>query len=174
LIADATADVVAGAGPASPNRLLLIEPVSAPVSVPAPAPVPVLASLSPPGFVAVVPGRLMDSRVDGVTVDGAVAGGGVRGAGSVTQLRVVGRGGVAVGASAVVLNVTVAQARGVGFVSVFPCGGDRPNGSNLNFVVGETVANAVVAKVGVDGTVCVFTYAPTDLIVDVAGYFPLL
>jgi hypothetical protein len=33
------------------------------------------------------------------------------------------------------------------------------------------VANAVVAKVGVGGRVCVFTSATVELIVDVNGYF---
>jgi uncharacterized protein YkwD len=34
------------------------------------------------------------------------------------------------------------------------------------------VANAVTSKVGADGTVCIYTHAATDLIVDVNGYFP--
>jgi hypothetical protein len=96
---------------------------------------------------------------------------GVRGAGTVTELQISGRGGVPGDASAVVLNVTATQAQGPGFVSVFPCGSERPNGSNLNYDTGATVANAVVAKIGAGGRVCVFTYATTHLIVDVNGYF---
>ena len=45
-----------------------------------------------------------------------------------------------------------------------------PNASNLNFVAGQTVPNAVVAKVGVGGKVCVFAEVPIDLLVDVNGY----
>ena len=89
-----------------------------------------------------------------------------------TALSVVGRGGVAVDAVAVVLNVTVTEAVAAGFVTVFPCGGDRPTASSLNFVAGSTVANAVVVKVGVGGQVCVFTQSATHLVVDVDGYFP--
>ena len=106
------------------------------------------------------------------TVDGVGLGGGRREAGSVTEVVVGGRGGVVGAASAVVLNVTVVDAGGAGFVTVWPCGADRPNASSLNFVAGSTVPNAVVTRVGAGGKVCVFTSAPVDLVADVAGYFP--
>ena len=93
-------------------------------------------------------------------------------AGVTLELQVAGRGGVPGDASAVVLNVTVTQAQGPGFVTVFPCGSPVPNASNVNYVAGSTVPNAVVARVGANGRVCVFTYAATDLIVDVDGWFP--
>jgi subtilisin family serine protease len=125
-----------------------------------------------PSFAALVPARLLDSRVGGSSVDGLFQGGGVRPAGSVTVLPVAGRGGVPVDAVAVVLNVTVIDALGGGFVTVFPCGSAQPNASNLNFVAGQTVPNAVVAKVGNAGTVCLFTSAAVQLIVDANGYFP--
>ena len=85
---------------------------------------------------------------------------------------VAGRGGVAGDASAVVLNVTVAGARGPGFVTVFPCGAAQPTASNLNFVAGSTVPNAVTSKVGAGGKVCLFSSGATDLVVDVNGWFP--
>ena len=74
-----------------------------------------------------------------------------------TEVQVTGRGGVPADAAAVVLNVTVVQARAGGYVTVFPCGESIPNASNVNYVAGQTVPNAVVAKVGVGGKVCVFT-----------------
>src|ERR1700692_4901979 len=90
----------------------------------------------------------------------------------VTALTVAGRGGVPVDAEAVVLNVTVTEALGPGFVTVYPCGSERPTASNLNYVVGSTMPNAVIAKVGANGQVCLYTLAPVHLIVDVNGYFP--
>jgi hypothetical protein len=72
----------------------------------------------------------------------------------------------------VVLNVTVDDAQGDGYLTVFPCGSPRPNASNVNYFEGETIPNAVVAKIGVGGMVCIYTYAATDMIVDVNGYFP--
>ena len=69
------------------------------------------------------------------------------------------------------MNVTVTEAVAAGFVTVFPCGAERPTASSLNVVAGATVANAVVVKVGVGGQVCVFTQSATQLVLDVDGYF---
>ena len=82
-----------------------------------------------------------------------------------------GRAGVPAGAVAAVVNVTVVHARGPGFVTVFPCGSDRPTASSLNFVAGSTVPNGVIAKIGVGGKVCLFASNGTHLIVDVNGTF---
>lgn len=123
-------------------------------------------------FQALVPARLLESRVGSATVDGLVNGIGVRPTGSVTEVQVAGRAGVPVGAAAAVLNVTVADAQVAGFVTVYPCDAPRPLASNLNFVAGSTVPNAVVSKIAVDGKVCLFTSGATHLIADVNGYFP--
>jgi hypothetical protein len=123
-------------------------------------------------FVGLVPGRLMETRPSASTVDGQMAGIGVRGAASVTELQVAGRAGVPTDASAAVLNVTVTEAAADGFITVFPCGTDRPNASNLNYLADQTIPNAVVAKIGADGKVCIFSYATAHVVVDVNGYFP--
>jgi hypothetical protein len=125
-------------------------------------------------FVPVVPGRLLETRSGpgAVTVDGLFGGVGVRAAGSVTELVVAGRGGVAADASAVVLTVTVTQPVAAGFVTVFPCGSPQPFTSNVNFVAGSTVANSVVSGVGAGGRVCLFTMVDTHLVVDVDGFVP--
>jgi hypothetical protein len=123
-------------------------------------------------LVSLSPARLLDSRIGGATVDGQLAGIGQRPTGSVTEVQVAGRGCVPTDATAVVLNVTVVQARVGGYASVFPCGEAVPNASNLNFAAGQTVPNAVVAKVGAGGKVCVFAEVPFDLLVDVNGYVP--
>jgi Zn-dependent metalloprotease len=124
-------------------------------------------------FVPLAPARLLDSRVGQPTVDGQFSGIGGRDAGSVTAVTVAGRGGVAADAVAVALNVTVTEASAPGFVTVFPCGGEPPTASNLNYVVGSTVPNLVVSKVGAGGQVCLFTQAAVHLIADVSGYFPV-
>ena len=80
------------------------------------------------------------------------------------------RAGIPAGASAVVLNVTVDQSAEAGFVTVFPPDGGRPNASNLNYVAGQTVPNAVIARLGSGGTVCLFNSGATHLVVDVAAY----
>ncbi len=134
-----------------------------------------LAAVAQPGagLVPVVPARLMDTRAGQVTVDGQFAGEGLRAAGTVKELTVLGRGGVPADASAVALNVTATEGTGLGFVTVWPCGTDRPLASSLNFTAGQTVPNAVLVKVGTSGKVCFYNEgAGLQLIADVTGYFP--
>ena len=123
-------------------------------------------------YVPLAPSRLVDTRVGYSTVDGLQAGGGQREVGSTLEVSVAGRGGVAANATGVALNVTAVDSVADGFVTVFPCGEERPTASNVNVATGATVPNAVLSKIGVDGKVCVFTSQPMDLVVDSAGYFP--
>jgi len=123
-------------------------------------------------YVALEPSRLLDTRAGGPTIDGVSAGAGIRPAATITVLHLAGRGGVPVGAATAVLNVTVTEPSTGGFVTVYPCGIDAPLASNLNFSAGQTIPNAVITKVGTDGDVCLFNNQPTQLIVDVVGYFP--
>jgi hypothetical protein len=118
------------------------------------------------------PQRLLDSRPGATTADGQFAAIGIRAGGSTLALRVAGRVGIPVGADAVALNVTAVDPLGVGFLTVFPCDAGQPNASNLNYGPGTNVANAVIAKLGTDGDVCIYTFAVTHLVVDVAGYLP--
>jgi hypothetical protein len=119
-----------------------------------------------------LPARLLDTRVGFSTVDGQFQGTGLVAAGTTLALKVTERGGVPVDAAAVVLNVTSTQAVGAGFVTVYPCDQPQPLASSLNFVAGGTVPNAVIARVGSAGTVCLFASEGTHLVADVNGYFP--
>ena len=92
--------------------------------------------------------------------------------GSVVELQVGGREGVPTDASAAVLNVTVDAPQGDGFATVWPCGEQRPLASNLNYHVGQTIANLVIARLGTGGKVCIFVQTGTHVIADVSGYFP--
>lgn len=115
------------------------------------------------------PQRLLDTRPGQPTADGKFAGAGTEPGKGTLQLRVTGRVGIPSTASAVILNVTAVPS-GLGFVTVHPRGSSLPNASNLNTAPGTVVANAVIARVGRGGDICVFTRAASDLIVDVAGY----
>jgi hypothetical protein len=109
---------------------------------------------------AVDPARLYDSRQLGGPAD----------AGSITAVQVAGRGGVPLAATTALLNVTALEAGDGGYFSVFPCGTGVPNASNLNFAAGDTIPNAVIAKLGGNGSVCVYTSATAGLLIDVNGY----
>ena len=144
---------------------------------PTTAPPTTTPGVSPPAavdFIPVTPARLLDTRTDPgrATIDGLFLGGGRRDAGSTLALQVAGRAGASATAEAAALNVTVTEAAGAGFVTVYPCDEPRPNASNLNFLAGDTVPNAVIAALAADGTVCLFTSQPTHLLVDIDGEFP--
>ena len=92
-------------------------------------------------------------------------------AGQFVEVQIAGRGGVPVGAEAVVANVTLVGAAAPGFATVFPCG-TVPNTSSVNYlaVTNEAVANEVIVKLSSAGSICVYTSAAANVLVDVAGY----
>jgi hypothetical protein len=126
-----------------------------------------------PPFTGAVPSRLVDTRnaiggPTGVLTPAAPTSVPVRGVtvsvnGAPQQ--------VPADASAVALNVTMVEARAAGFATVWPCGAPMPDASNVNFGRGGTAANGVIAPIGADGSVCIFTSADAHLIVDIAGWF---
>lgn len=122
-----------------------------------------------PAYTASAPVRVLDTRVDGATVDGLMRGDGLRRAGQITELPLLGRPGTAADADVVTLNLTATESVAQGYVTVFPCGGEPPGTSNLNLVPGRTIANAAMVRLSARGSVCLFTSAPTQLIVDVGG-----
>jgi len=71
---------------------------------------------------------------------------------------------------AVSLNVAVTNPEAAGFVTVYPCG-TRELVASVNYVRGETVSNAVVAPVSIDGNICFYSLVPTDIVVDINGWF---
>jgi Tol biopolymer transport system component len=75
------------------------------------------------------------------------------------------------GAAAAVLNVTGLDAADAGFVTVYPCGEQRPNASNLNLVPDVVSPNLVISKVGANGRVCIFTEKSANIFADLAGTF---
>jgi Tol biopolymer transport system component len=78
--------------------------------------------------------------------------------------------GIPDGAKAAVLNVTIVGPEAAGYATVWPCDEPRPNTSNLNFLAGQTVPNVVIMKPSAANTLCVYTDASADVLVDVSGY----
>jgi hypothetical protein len=123
-------------------------------------------------YIALTPGRLLDTRPTGITIDGASQAAGLRPAGTTTELLVAGRAGVSRDAKAVALNVVAVTPGSDGFLVVYPCGDARPPTSNVNYRVGAAVGNAAVVEIGVGGKVCIFNSTPTHIVVDANGEFP--
>ncbi len=128
-----------------------------------PAPTPGLAGR----YVPTVPVRVLDTR--------SGLGAPVRALAARQTLDVVvgGMGGVpTTGVAAVVLNVTAIAPQHDTFVTLWPTGTERPTTSNVNAEAGSIVPNVVVAQLGVDGKVSIYTNGgDTDFVVDVQGWF---
>jgi hypothetical protein len=112
----------------------------------------------------VIVGRTFESVVVPQSIDGA------RGIASLSSSRAF-NGVPATGVGAVSMNVTVTSPDGEGFITVYPCD-TKPDASNLNYTLNQTVPNAVIAPVSSTGEVCFYTNAQTHLLADINGYFP--
>jgi subtilisin family serine protease len=121
-------------------------------SAPAHVIVDVAGALST-GFAPSGPTRALDTRSGPLVTDVAISPNGVS------------------GADGVALTLTVVQPTAPGFATVFPCGQPPPFVSNINFVTGQIIANAVVATPDATGRICVHASTPTHLIIDVSGFF---
>ena len=114
-------------------------------------------------FHAITPARLVDTRL----TDDPLAAGATR------VIPVAGLAGVPdSGASAAVLNVTVARPTVPGFVAAFPSGTTFDGKtSNVNFDAGDLASTRVIVPLGTGGAVSIYNrFGTTPLVVDVVGY----
>ncbi|HMF08606.1 MAG TPA: hypothetical protein VKJ00_05680, partial [Thermoanaerobaculia bacterium] len=80
--------------------------------------------------------------------------------------------GIPAGVAAYSLNVTATNTLGPGFFKIFPQGGASPTVSTLNYVAGQTIANAAVVPAGTGGGITVAAgVSGADLIIDINGYY---
>jgi hypothetical protein len=107
-------------------------------------------------FRAVTPARLADTRTTG------------------TRLAAGGVVAVAVppGAGRAVVTATAVDPADAGYLTVYPCGTPPPTASVLNHGADQVVANLAIAAAGAGGQICVTSYAPADVVVDLAAWAP--
>jgi hypothetical protein len=124
---------------------------------------------SPLPFVGLTPCRLLDTRGNGFS--GAYGPPSLV-AGVTRSFALAGQCGIPSGAGAVSLNVTVTNTAGPGFILTYPQGGSQPLVSTVNYVSGQTIANAAVVPLGAGGGVSFIAgVSGTDLVVDTNGYY---
>jgi hypothetical protein len=80
-------------------------------------------------------------------------------------------GVVAAESSAVVMNVTVTESVGPGYLQVFNEDFTKQQFSNLNYGTADIAPNLVIAPIAADGSVKIYAHAGTHVIVDIVGYF---
>ncbi len=131
-------------------------------------------------FTAVTPCRIADTRVAGGRINnnssraflGVAVSAGTNftsQGGSATDCGVA-----AVGASAIVVNVTAVTPSGAGFATVYRSGDTRPLAASVNYTAGAIVNNTVV--VGIPNPLAItdfviYTFAQSDFVVDIVGYY---
>jgi hypothetical protein len=127
------------------------------------------AVTSPFSFIGLTPCRIADTRLASFPAGygpPSLAGGAPR------NFPLTGQCGIPSSAAAVSLNVTVTNTQGAGFILIYPQGGAQPNVSTLNYVAGQTIANAAVVPLGAGGGVTVIAgVSGTDFILDTNGYY---
>ena len=124
-------------------------------------------------YVPISPVRVLDTRSSTKVVNDTlrlVVEGTISAGGTTQQV-------VPTDASAVAINVTATgnQKNGdYGFVTAFPCTSEDdavPNASSLNFETGVDIANALNVTTSSNGSICLYVYGSTHLVVDVGGYY---
>ena len=120
------------------------------------------------GFTSLTPARICDTRASNTTeCHGMTLSGGGN-----LKVQVTGQGGVPVGATAVVANVTATGPSAASFLTAYADGSTRPLASNLNFTAHQTVPNRVIVPLSTGGALDLYNAAGTvNAIVDVDGYF---
>ncbi len=112
-------------------------------------------------FVPVTPCRVADTR-----------GGPAMAGGSTRSFAVPQSGcGIPASAQAYSMNVTVVPEGRLSYLTLWPTGQPQAMVSTLNSWGGIVVANAAIVPAGTNGAVSVFASDPTDVILDINGYF---
>jgi hypothetical protein len=130
--------------------------LAAPSTLPSPQ---LVASTEPLGFVPTSPPiRAIDTRVSKRLAKGRT-------------LRVSLAGMVADDAQAAVIDLAAVDPAGAGYLTAWSCDEVKPPTSNLNYLADTTRAAHAVVTLSADTSICVYTMADTDVLVDVTGSY---
>ena len=74
-------------------------------------------------------------------------------------------------AQAYSFNIAVVPPGPLAFITVYPTGQPVPLASTLNSLQGLIVANAAIVPAGTNGSIDVYASNPTDIVIDINGYY---
>ena len=114
-------------------------------------------------YQAVTPVRVVDTRSSNSYYSGRL------GSRQVIEIPLQSLSGMPSNIWAATLNLTSLDQDERGFMTTFPCADQIPNTSSINFVGGEVVAAGVTVPVSTNGSVCIYSFARSNLIVDLNG-----
>lgn len=78
---------------------------------------------------------------------------------------------VPAGATAVAVSLVGVNSGGDAALTAWACDAPRPDLAQVRFGAGEIIAGAAFVRAGADGTICVASSAPADIVVDLTGVF---
>ncbi len=118
-------------------------------------------------FYAVTPCRIADTRTAAGPFGGpALAGGATRSFNIPASAC-----SIPATAQAYSLNITVVPDGPLAFLTAWATGSSAPVASTLNSWDGDIAANAAIVPAGAGGAISIFVPDPTDLVLDINGYF---
>jgi hypothetical protein len=79
--------------------------------------------------------------------------------------------GIPTTAQAYSLNMTVIPPGPLNYLTTWPTGQTQPNVSTLNALQGQIAANAAIVPAGTGGAISVFVSDPSNVVIDINGYF---
>jgi hypothetical protein len=116
-------------------------------------------------FVPLDPVRAVDTRLGIGLPKSKIA------AGNHIEIPLSGQYGVPPDATAAVLNITAADADGIGFLTAYPCSAAPPVVSNVNYVANRAVPNLATVRLSGAGSICIYSERNAHVIVDVFGAY---
>ena len=124
--------------------------------------IPVAEAAATSAYTAVGPARLADTRL----------GEGFRRLDARTiRVQVAGAGGVPSNAVAGAFTVSLTEAQGPGFITMWPSGQPMPLAANITFESGQTLSNGAMTALGAGGSVDIYVSVPAQVVLDVSGAF---
>jgi SpoIID/LytB domain protein len=121
----------------------------------------VAAAAPPAGFSALTPVRLVDTRIGLGAPTGRLQ----------TDCTIQVRPGLPDDATAAVVNITTVDVSGLGFITAYPCGTPRPWVSMAQSAEGRVTPSTAIVPLGADGSFCVYSPIPSNVVVDLLGYY---
>jgi hypothetical protein len=118
-------------------------------------------------FYPISPCRVVDTR----NADGPFGGPSMGAATARSFMIPAGSCSIPSTAKAYSLNVTVVPDGPLSYLTLWPAGATQPFVSTLNSYNGSVVANAAIVPAGTGGGVSVYVTNPTDVVLDINGYF---
>lgn len=132
------------------------------------------ANATPLVFVAMTPCRVADTR----TSQGFAAPFGapslIAGVSRLFPLQSSTSCAIPAAAQAYSVNITVVPTGPSGFLTAYPTGQSLPLAATLVWAQGSVTSNAAIVPGGTSGSVDVYANAPTDLVIDINGYYAAL